>query len=61
MTAIPRGQWEESLYLGGTREERENRPGEAGVLRTAVPSTGPLFGLCSLTEPKGDNDTRRDP
>src|SRR5437899_1542530 len=28
--------------------ERENRPGEAGVLRTAVPSTGPLSRLCSL-------------
>src|SRR6266849_2362673 len=27
--------------------ERENRPGEAGVLRTAVPSTGPLSRLCS--------------
>jgi hypothetical protein len=27
--------------------ERENRPGEAGVRRTAVPSTGPLSHLCS--------------
>jgi class 3 adenylate cyclase len=27
--------------------ERENRPGEAGVLRTAVLSTGPLSRLCS--------------
>ena len=36
------------LYFGA---ERENRPGEAGVLRTAVPSTGtcPVYALC----PKG--------
>jgi len=33
-----------ALYLG---TERENRPGEAGVLRTAPSSTGPLSRLCS--------------
>ena len=32
------------LYLGA---ERENRPGEAGVLRADVPSIGPLSRLCS--------------
>jgi choline dehydrogenase-like flavoprotein len=34
-----------------TWAERENRPGEAGVLRTAVPSTGPLSRLCSSWRP----------